>query len=159
MAYIKLTNGIPEHYSIGKLRRDNPNISFPKHVPESLLAEYDVYPVVETPQPAFDPVTQTVSQADVPVLEGGQWVRKWTVADKSAEQIAAEAGRKAAAVRAERDKLLAESDWVVTKAVEQNAQDGLGIQVPQVWLDYRQALRDIPQQPGFPDNVTWPTAP
>ena len=62
-------------------------------------------------------------------------------------------------VRFMRDKLLAESDWVVTKAVEQNAQDGLGIQVPQVWLDYRQALRDIPQQPGFPDNVTWPTAP
>ena len=64
-----------------------------------------------------------------------------------------------AEIREERDKLLAESDWVVTKAVEQNAQDGLGVQIPVVWLDYRQALRDIPQQPGFPDNVTWPTAP
>jgi hypothetical protein len=62
-------------------------------------------------------------------------------------------------IRAQRDKLLADSDWVVTKAVEQNAQDGLGIQVPQVWLAYRQALRDIPQQAGFPDNVTWPTKP
>lgn len=63
------------------------------------------------------------------------------------------------AVRAERDKLLADTDWVVTKAIEQNAQDGLGMQIPVVWLDYRQALRDIPQQPGFPDNVTWPTEP
>jgi hypothetical protein len=62
-------------------------------------------------------------------------------------------------IRARRDTLLAESDWVVTKAIEQNAQDGLGVQIPVVWLDYRQALRDIPQQPGFPDNVTWPTAP
>lgn len=62
-------------------------------------------------------------------------------------------------VRAQRDRLLAETDWVVTKAVEQNAQDGLGVQIPVVWLNYRQALRDIPQQPGFPDNVTWPTAP
>lgn len=63
------------------------------------------------------------------------------------------------AVRAERDKLLADTDWIVTKAIEQNAQDGFGVQIPVVWLDYRQALRDIPQQPGFPDNVTWPTKP
>ena len=62
-------------------------------------------------------------------------------------------------IRAQRDTLLAESDWVVTKAIEQNAQDGLGVQIPVVWLDYRQALRDIPQQAGFPDNVTWPTQP
>lgn len=62
-------------------------------------------------------------------------------------------------VRAQRDRLLADTDWIVTKAIEQNAQDGLGVQIPVVWLDYRQALRDIPQQPGFPDNVTWPTAP
>lgn len=25
--------------------------------------------------------------------------------------------------------------------------------------DYRQALRDIPQQPGFPDKITWPDRP
>ena len=62
-------------------------------------------------------------------------------------------------VRAQRDKLLADSDWIVTKAIEQNAQDGLGVQIPVVWLDYRQALRDIPQQAGFPENVTWPTKP
>ena len=62
-------------------------------------------------------------------------------------------------VRAHRDRLLAETDWVVTKAIEQNAQDGLGVQIPVVWLDYRQALRDIPPQPGFPDNVTWPDKP
>lgn len=29
----------------------------------------------------------------------------------------------------------------------------------QAWLDYRQALLDIPQQEGFPDNVIWPTKP
>lgn len=62
-------------------------------------------------------------------------------------------------IRAMRDGLLAATDWVVTKAVEQNAVDGLGIQVPLVWADYRQALRDVPQQAGFPDNVIWPTAP
>ena len=62
-------------------------------------------------------------------------------------------------IRERRNVLLQESDWVVTKAVEQNAADSLGIQVPVVWLDYRQALRDIPQQTGFPHSVTWPQKP
>jgi hypothetical protein len=56
-------------------------------------------------------------------------------------------------VRAERDQLLAKTDWVVTKSYEINTT------IPQEWLNYRQALRDIPQQTGFPDNVVWPTAP
>lgn len=66
---------------------------------------------------------------------------------------------KAAQVRARRDQLLAESDWVVTKAVDQNAQDNLGIQIPIVWVNYRQELRDIPDQPGFPSTITWPVKP
>ena len=78
----------------------------------------------------------------------------WVPPSKEEERLAA-----AHKLRRQRDELLADSDWIVTKAVEQNAQDGLGIQVPQVWLDYRQALRYIPHQPGFPDSVTWPTAP
>lgn len=31
--------------------------------------------------------------------------------------------------------------------------------VPDAWRTYRQALRDLPQQEGFPNNVTWPTKP
>ena len=67
----------------------------------------------------------------------------------------------AESVRTQRDKLLAESDWVTVKAVDQNAQDSLGIQVPQVWLDYRQALRDITNHADFPHltDEAWPTAP
>lgn len=61
--------------------------------------------------------------------------------------------------RKRRNKLLSASDWVVTKAIEQNAQDGLGVQIPVVWLTYRQALRDISAQAGFPATVVWPTQP
>lgn len=64
-----------------------------------------------------------------------------------------------ASVRRQRDELLAECDWVTVKAIDQNAQDSLGIQIPQVWLDYRQALRDVPTQAGFPHTITWPTKP
>jgi hypothetical protein len=57
---------------------------------------------------------------------------------------------KAISVRAERSSLLTASDWtqVADAPVDQAA-----------WASYRQALRDIPDQPGFPHNVAWPTKP
>lgn len=52
-----------------------------------------------------------------------------------------------------RNQLLAETDWIVTKSLE------LGEAVPDEWKQYRQALRDIPTQPNFPDDIEWPTKP
>lgn len=60
---------------------------------------------------------------------------------------------KAIQVRLQRDALLAACDWVVVRSQE------LGEPVPQEWASYRQALRDIPEQPGFPENVEWPEPP
>lgn len=57
------------------------------------------------------------------------------------------------AQRSVRDNLLSQCDWVVTKAQE------LGEEVPQEWREYRQALRDITEQVGFPDNINWPEMP
>ena len=53
-------------------------------------------------------------------------------------------------VRAQRDQLLTDSDWtqMPDAPVDQAA-----------WATYRQALRDIPQQAGFPTDITWPTKP
>ena len=61
-------------------------------------------------------------------------------------------------VRRERNQLLAETDWVTLKAID-DSNDGLGIQLPQVWMDYRQALRDLPANTSDPANVVWPTKP
>ena len=78
-----------------------------------------------------------------------------------AEYAAGADDRAAEEVRTKRDALLAECDWVTVKAVDQNAQDSLGIQVPQVWLTYRQALRDITSHANFPNltETDWPTKP
>lgn len=57
-----------------------------------------------------------------------------------------------AAVRATRDERLAATDWVTLRAQEQ------GTAVPQPWLDYRQALRDITDQ-ADPLNIVWPEPP
>jgi hypothetical protein len=56
-------------------------------------------------------------------------------------------------VRRERDQKLAESDWRVIKALESNQPQDFE------WASYRQALRDVPSQAGFPWSVVWPQSP
>ena len=51
--------------------------------------------------------------------------------------------------RLERNELLKETDWW-------SCSDRT---MTQAEIDYRQALRDVPQQAGFPENITWPTKP
>lgn len=55
----------------------------------------------------------------------------------------------AADVRAERNAKLADSDWRASQDVTMS----------DAWRTYRQALRDVPSQAGFPSNITWPTEP
>ena len=50
--------------------------------------------------------------------------------------------------RAKRDELLTASDHMA-----------LADRITDEWTTYRQALRDVPAQAGFPTNVTWPTEP
>ena len=56
-------------------------------------------------------------------------------------------------VRAQRNSLLSLSDWT------QLADAPLTTEQKQAWAEYRQALRDVPEQAGFPENVVWPSAP
>lgn len=56
-------------------------------------------------------------------------------------------------VRERRDDLLRQTDWTLLRAIE------MGQSVPTEWSNYRQALRDITEQEGFPFNVAFPTQP
>jgi hypothetical protein len=87
--YILAPNQIAEiyPYSIGNLRRDNPNVSFPRNPSDALLASYNVFPVVPLAPPDYDPITQNLNQA-TPTLVDGQWLQTWQVTDASAEEIA-----------------------------------------------------------------------
>jgi hypothetical protein len=80
--YIKLTNGQPEKYTIGQLRRDNPQTSFPKNIPDSVLADYNMFPLVSTPRPEADVVTE-----ETPALNNGQWVQTWVSRDYTEEEL------------------------------------------------------------------------
>ena len=74
-------------------------------------------------------------------------------ADEFAMHEQEEAQQKANAVRAIRDRLLTACDYRV--AIDYPATD----EERDAWIVYRQALRDVPEQNGFPDSVDWPVPP
>ena len=74
------------------------------------------------------------------------------ISARQAEEAAWAAGandRLAANLRNERDRLLSETDWMALSDVTMSTE----------MQSYRQALRDITDQAGFPYSVTWPTTP
>jgi len=139
--HIKLTNGQPETYSIGQLRRDNPNTSFPKSPSDALLADWGVYPYTVDDQPAFDYMIQTLTQTALAEVNGA-WTQGWEVSNLPAE----DAGRN---IRNHRDNLLQQTDWM---AMSDNT-------MSPAWIAYRQALRDVTAHPGYPFAVEWPAKP
>jgi len=56
-------------------------------------------------------------------------------------------------VRSKRDKLLNETDWT------QMTDTALSAQKQEEYRIYRQALRDVPEQEGFPYEIEWPLKP
>jgi len=59
----------------------------------------------------------------------------------------------AESIRAKRDMLLTACDWTQIPDAPLNSTQ------KQAWTDYRQSLRNIPQQNGFPMEITWPAIP
>ena len=142
--FIRLVNGTPETYTISQLRRDNPNTSFPRDLSPEILANYGVYEVKDTNSPNIDYNTHTKTP-EIAFLEG-EWREVWNVTQLPLEQASVN-------LRTYRDSLLQETDWVVAKSYER------GEAVPQQWVTYRQALREVTAQQGFPYSVIWPTKP
>jgi hypothetical protein len=140
--YIKVTNNQAEQYSIAKLKQDNPSTSFPAQVSAELLAEYGVYECTRLPVPEFDGLTHKADPASQPVEVNGAWIWEWDI-------IELDASTKADNIRRQRNSLLGDTDWwaVQDRTMSQDE------------VNYRQALRDIPDQPTFPDSVVWPTKP
>lgn len=150
--FVKVNNGTADKfpYSIGELRRDNPMKSFPKTFPDSSLNAENVYRVTEAAAPEINERTQKRERKGMPDLVDGQWVWGWTVSDKTQDEITAETEREASNVRRQRNERLVSSDWtqVADAPVDKAA-----------WAAYRQALRDISSQAGFPWTVQWPEMP
>jgi hypothetical protein len=149
----------------GEIRKLNPNVSLPKVWNSNVYDTLGIDPVLETPKP------DTTGDYKVVVRDGAEqdansnWVQKWVERDMFSDttedgvtttkaeheaayqaQVDADAAER---VRADRDSRLAATDWMGMSDVTMSAD----------WATYRQGLRDVPAQSGFPHTITWPTEP
>lgn len=148
--YLKLKNNIIEKYpyTTAELIAENPGVSFPQSLSESLLAEYGVFPVEVVTSPTADH-TQNLTE-ETPILVNGVWKQNWLVSPASTQEVADRTDEQAGNIRNKRNEKLTDCDWTqlpdspVDKAT---------------WAVYRQELRDVTNQAGFPWEVIWPTQP
>lgn len=141
--YVKVlddgTNVFP--YTLSDFRADNPRTSYPAEIPEEILNEQGVFVVeVETP-PEFDQMTHQLRWHLAPV-SNTRWAKKWSV--EPLDEIDA-----ATIAVIHRNKRLAETDWCGMSDVVMSDE----------MRSYRQALRDITEQEGFPFSISWPEKP
>jgi len=135
-----------------EFRALHPNTSFPSTIDYAAWG-YDV--IFEGPQPSGGTVYQYSVRQGVEQLNG-KWYTKyvWGPTFDTPEAEAAYKAKKdaeqAVAVRSTRNARLAACDW--TQLSDAPVDD-------LAWAVYRQALRDITKQPGFPWTITWPDEP
>lgn len=151
--------------SHSQIRKLFPNVSLPKVWNENVYEALGIDPVFETPAPAPSAAYKKVVRDGAEQDANDNWVQKWAEEDmfsdttedgvtttKAEHETAYQAqldADAAAAVRASRDEKLAATDWMALSDVTMASE----------WATYRQALRDVPAQSGFPNDITWPTEP
>ena len=161
--YIKLDTG--EIKTQGEWRQANKHMSLPRVWTADTLTDLGLTAVLAAPKPACTNLEQVIGNG-VETDANGNTIEAWSVVDKfsdttdldgvtttkaehetayAASLVAAEA----ASVRADRDKRIALTDWTALSDYTMNAEMTV----------YRQALRDVPGQEGFPTTITWPEAP
>lgn len=132
-----------------EFRAMHPNTGFPQVLVEEILDAFGADPVFNGPQ--AQPTRYQVAYRDGVEQVDGKWYTKFAVADMGDEAKAALDEQQATSVRNERNKKLSESDWT-------QLDDSPGTKKLE-WATYRQALRDVPGQQGFPWTIDWPTPP
>jgi hypothetical protein len=118
---------------------------YPRHIGDIELDSAGMadYAIVEwVDPPAFDPQTQRRAQ-QAPQQQGDKWVMVWEVTQIPFAEMAAK-------VRTNRNQKLYQTDWTQLIDAPVDRQE---------WLVYRQELRDISSQTGFPWEVQWPAQP
>jgi hypothetical protein len=123
------------------------NTSFPESGPnDAFLKENDAYKVTSW-LPHNSAAEKLV--ASIPYINDGV-AYTVVVEPKTQAELDADFQLRSSEARARRNKLLEECDWTQLADTQVDKQ---------LWAVYRQALRDISGQAGFPDNIVWPVKP
>ena len=122
----------------------HPNTLFPDQLTNAVVSDFG-HAVLNYPAQPAPALGQKVIDNGQALIDG-YWQVQWAVIDLTPGELASIARD----VRSERDQLLADCDWTQVADAPVDAS---------LWATYRQALRDVPTQTGFPLTVEWPIAP
>lgn len=151
----------------GEVRKMFSTTSLPRVWNDTIHEELGIDPIFEGSQATGGTVYQYSVQQGIEEIDG-KWYTKYvlgpifsdytdeegntvTAAQQKTDYEARKDSEQGASVRSQRDQLLKESDWTQGKDISES------ISTP--WAAYRQELRDVPTQEGFPWTITWPTQP
>lgn len=150
--YLKVSGStITYPYSVQNLKNENPSISFPTIIADSLLESFNIYKV-QTKSSGYDSDdTKDVTEV-TPTLSGSVYVQTYNITDADEETINKRREIKWSEVRSNRDSLLSECDWT------QFNDSPISGSTLTDWQTYRQSLRDITNQ-STPYDITWPNRP
>ena len=157
---IRQTGAVMYESELRSYLKANDGPSYDQLTPEVMEA-IGVDPVFEGPQATGGTVYQYSQYAGVEQVNG-KWYTKYilgpiftdneeaTAAEQEAAYKAMKDAEQAKSVRTQRGEKLKDCDW--TQIADSTADKA-------AWATYRQALRDITAQAGFPWTIDWPVAP
>ncbi|MFZ9945286.1 MAG: tail fiber assembly protein [Candidatus Nanopelagicaceae bacterium] len=151
MPFAFIENGVISQYPVGfyELKNKFPEADIPSPMEGNDLSEFGVVEVEATPYPEIDHRTHYFVEKP-PILDGSIWRQCWEIIERSEEEKKAVEEYAINNARYKRNQLLSSSDW---KQLADSPSDKAQ------WAEYRQALRDITKQIGFPWEVDWPEEP
>lgn len=129
-------------YSLADMRAEYPNVDISDEPTGAQLAACNAKRATMGPPPTKSSRTHTFSTTFSDNDDGS--VTIILVAHELDSRLAEFNMRDA------RDAALTRCDWVITRAFEE------GTPVPPAYITYRQKLRNLPDQEGFPYNYVWP---
>lgn len=136
-----------------QIQQEYPNTSFP--VPFVPPLEYA--PVLETPQPSYNEITQSVQQL-TPELMQDQWYQAWEVIDLDPEQIAYNENKAKENNKSTAESLLQQTDWTATIDISDPQYSNPYLANQAAFLAYRSNVRKIAVNPPVTVDV-WPVKP
>lgn len=151
---VKIENGLP----VGDVQYWGGVLTYNAEIPEIAeptdeeLAQYG-YGRIEYQNPPIQQNLKRIESNGIGALDNGHYQNLWLVRDATAEEAQAETDEAVEQVTEQRLLLLRQSDWT------QLADVPLSAEKKAEWNTYRQALRDITLQEGYPFNVVFPTEP
>ena len=124
------------------------NYCYARRLTDEQVKHFGVHKKQIVTPPYHDPATQSLDEGPALLIDG-VWTQNCTVSELDPDAAAAKVEAQWVVIRAERNKLLVESDWTQLPDAPVDAA---------AWATYRQALRDVTDQPNQ-FAIVWPQGP